>query len=75
MTTPTVLKSLRPDGWPDRIHATKTIIRFLSGIESGTWYSRANDMKTIEYVRRDTAVLAALPEVQALVADALKVKP
>jgi hypothetical protein len=75
MTTPTVLKSLRPDSWPDCIHAKKTVLRFPNGAESGSWYSRANDGKTTEYVRRDPAVLAALPEVQALVADALKEKP
>lgn len=68
MTTP-VLKSLRPDGWPDCINAGKAVVRFPNGTESGSWYSRPSDDgdKTAAYVRRDPAVLAALPEVQAMI--------
>lgn len=74
MTTP-VLKSVRPDAWPDLIHAGKAVVRFPNGIESGSWYNRTNDEgdKTAEYIRRDPAVLAELPEVQRLVAAACEI--
>lgn len=70
MTTP-VLKSVRPDDWPDLINAGKAVVRFPNGIESGSWYNRPNDNgdKTAEYIRRDPAVLAELPEVRALADD------
>jgi len=75
MTAPGVLKSLKSDGWPDRIHAGKAVIRFPDGTESGNWYSRPslNDDRTTEYTRAPTPVAAAMavPEVVALV-EALK---
>lgn len=53
---------------PDRIfakswmHATHT--------EVGVW-SATHHVGTVEYIRRDPVVLAALPEVQALIAEAV----
>lgn len=38
----------------------------------GNWSPRSGGTQELEYVRRDPAVLAALPEVQAMVEEAIK---
>lgn len=70
---PATLKSVRPDDWPERLNAGKAVVRFPSGIESGSWYSRPDVEKTREYIRADLATPAATdPKVTALVEAALK---
>ncbi len=54
---------------PDRIWAAEGV-----GIYGGNvWYAH-DDLGGTEYIRRDPAVLAALPEVQALIAEAVDVE-
>jgi hypothetical protein len=52
MSDAPVLKSLKPDAWPDTIHAHKAVIRFPNGVESGNWQSKP-DEKSAEYTRSD----------------------
>ena len=62
---------------PDRIWATVNgsstdVISGLRGLIGG-WHEHGQGRRgAAEYIRRDPAVIAALPEVQALIADALE---
>jgi hypothetical protein len=48
---PTVLKSVRPDDWPQEIHVHRAVIRLPNGIESGNWQTKPDGDKTLRFVR------------------------
>lgn len=67
---PVPLKSVKPEGWPERLYGGKAVVRFPSGVESGNWYSKPDvgGDQTREYIRADVA-RADAQTAQALVAE------
>ena len=65
---PKVLKSIKPEEWPERFYAGKAVVRFPNGVESGSWYSKPEERgeATREYVRADIAARAAITEAEEM---------